>query len=54
MMLNFVVAFAVSRVTPPPPQDVQDMVRAIRVPGETQVRDIEATSEDTLAPASRS
>ena len=54
MILNFVVAFAVSRITPPPPQDVQDMVRAIRVPGETQVRDIEATSEDTLAPASRS
>jgi len=54
MILNFVVAFAVSRVTPPPPQDVQDMVRAIRVPGETQARDIEATSEDTLAPAGRS
>jgi cation/acetate symporter len=32
MLLNFVVAFVVGRFTPPPPQDVQDMVEHIRVP----------------------
>ncbi len=32
MVLNFVVAYAVSRVTSPPPQDVQDMIERIRVP----------------------
>ncbi|MGB5349581.1 MAG: sodium:solute symporter family protein [Polyangiales bacterium] len=32
MLLNFVVAFVVGRFTPPPPQDVQDMVEHIRIP----------------------
>jgi cation/acetate symporter len=32
MLLNFVVAFVVGRFTPPPPQDVQDLVEHIRVP----------------------
>jgi cation/acetate symporter len=32
MILNFVVAFVVSRFTPPPPQEVQDMVEQIRIP----------------------
>jgi len=32
MLLNFVVAFVVGRFTPPPPQDVQEMVEHIRVP----------------------
>jgi cation/acetate symporter len=32
MLLNFVVAFVVSRFTPPPPQEVQEMVEHIRVP----------------------
>ncbi|WP_028115132.1 sodium:solute symporter family protein [Ferrimonas senticii] len=32
MVLNFVVAFAVSRVTSETPQDVQDMVESIRFP----------------------
>ncbi|MCF7221784.1 sodium:solute symporter family protein [Marilutibacter chinensis] len=32
MLLNFVVAFVVSRVTAPPPQHVQDLVDEIRVP----------------------
>ena len=32
MLLNFVVAFVVSRFTPPPPQEVQDLVEHIRVP----------------------
>ncbi|GAB3338671.1 sodium:solute symporter family protein [Marilutibacter aestuarii] len=32
MLLNFVIAFGVSRMTPPPPQHVQDMVDDIRVP----------------------
>ena len=38
-VVNFVVAFAVSRVTQAPPQDVQDMVESIRMPagaGEAQ------------------
>ena len=32
MLLNFVVTLAVSRVTPPPPADVQDIVESIRLP----------------------
>jgi cation/acetate symporter len=32
MLLNFVVAFAVGRFTPPPPQEVQEMVEHIRIP----------------------
>ncbi|MGB5416582.1 MAG: sodium:solute symporter family protein [Polyangiales bacterium] len=32
MVLNFVVAFAVGRFTPPPPQEVQEMVEHIRIP----------------------
>ncbi len=32
MMLNFVVAYSVSRFTPEPPQAVQEMVETIRIP----------------------
>jgi cation/acetate symporter len=32
MVLNFAVAIAVSKVTAPPPQEVQDLVHDIRVP----------------------
>ncbi|MBQ0724748.1 MAG: cation acetate symporter [Cycloclasticus sp.] len=32
MCLNFLVAFSVSYLTPPPPQSVQDMVERIRLP----------------------
>jgi len=32
MLLNFVVVFIVSRFTPPPPEDVQELVEHIRVP----------------------
>ena len=32
MLVNFIVAFAVSAVTPAPPQEVQDMVEDIRIP----------------------
>jgi cation/acetate symporter len=32
MILNFVVTFAVSRMTEPPPQDIQDMVESVRIP----------------------
>jgi len=32
MILNFVVAYFVSRATPPPPQEIVDMVEAVRVP----------------------
>jgi cation/acetate symporter len=32
MLLNFAVALIVSRLTPPPPEDIQIMVEAIRVP----------------------
>jgi cation/acetate symporter len=39
-MVNFTVAFIVSRVTAAPPQEVQDMVEHIRVPsGVTQAHD---------------
>ncbi|MCM8533250.1 MAG: cation acetate symporter [Lentisphaeraceae bacterium] len=32
MFVNFIVAFVVSAFTPPPPQEVQDMVEEIRIP----------------------
>ncbi|ODC03981.1 cation acetate symporter [Terasakiispira papahanaumokuakeensis] len=32
MILNFVVAFAVSRFTPPPPAEIQALVESIRIP----------------------
>ena len=32
MILNFIVALVVMRLTPPPPQEVQDLVQHIRVP----------------------
>jgi cation/acetate symporter len=32
MVLNFAVALTISKLTPPPPQAVQDMVDSIRVP----------------------
>ncbi|WP_420459974.1 sodium:solute symporter family protein [Neolewinella sp.] len=32
MVVNLVVALTVSRVTPPPPEDVQEMVETIRIP----------------------
>ena len=31
-MMNFLVAFVVSGMTPPPPQDVQDLVESVRYP----------------------
>ena len=31
-MINFAVAFAVSRVTAPPPQEIQDLVESVRYP----------------------
>ncbi|MDA0790008.1 MAG: cation acetate symporter [Proteobacteria bacterium] len=35
MLLNFVVALVVMRVTPPPPREVQELVQRIRVPRAT-------------------
>jgi cation/acetate symporter len=32
MLINFAVAFFVSSLTPPPPQEVQDMVESIHIP----------------------
>jgi cation/acetate symporter len=32
MILNFLVSGIISYLTPPPPQDVQDMVEDIRIP----------------------
>jgi len=32
MLLNFAVAFVISRFTPPPPQEIQDLVEHIRIP----------------------
>ncbi len=32
MLLHFVVAIAVSRMTEPPPQEIQDMVESVRIP----------------------
>jgi len=32
MFINFIVAFVVSSMTPPPPQRVQELVENIRIP----------------------
>ena len=32
MLLNFLVAIVVSRITPSPPKEVQDIVEDIRIP----------------------
>lgn len=32
MLLNFVIAIVISKLTPPPPQEIQDLVEHIRVP----------------------
>jgi len=32
MMVNFLVSIIVSRMTPPPPENIQKMVENIRVP----------------------
>jgi len=32
MILNFIVTYVVSRMTPPPPQEVQDLVEHVRIP----------------------
>ena len=32
-MVNFAVAYAVSSITPPPPEHIQHLVEDIRVPG---------------------
>ncbi|HRW29649.1 MAG: cation acetate symporter [Alphaproteobacteria bacterium] len=32
MVLNFIVAYTVCKMTPPPPQNVQDMIERIRIP----------------------
>jgi cation/acetate symporter len=39
MIIHFIVAYFVSRATPPPPQEIQDIVENIRIPsgaGEAQ------------------
>lgn len=40
MVLNFIVSYVVSRMTPAPPQEIQDLIRHIRVP--SGVTDTEA------------
>lgn len=37
MVLNFLVMWGVSLITPPPPEEVQEMVEGIRYPGRAQV-----------------
>jgi cation/acetate symporter len=32
MFINFIVAFVVSSITPPPPKEVQQMIDEIRIP----------------------
>jgi cation/acetate symporter len=32
MIIHFIVAYVVSRLTPPPPQEIQDLVESIRLP----------------------
>ena len=37
MILNFAVALIISRVTAPPPQDIQDLVESVRIPRGAEV-----------------
>ncbi|MEX0593225.1 MAG: sodium:solute symporter family protein [Balneolaceae bacterium] len=39
MILNFIAAFLVSRITPEPPEDIQNLVENIRVPGKLNADD---------------
>jgi cation/acetate symporter len=32
MFINFMVAFTISSITPPPPKEIQNMVEDIRIP----------------------
>jgi cation/acetate symporter len=32
MFLNLIVTFVVSRLTPPPPREIQELVQSVRVP----------------------
>lgn len=34
MILNFIVAIVISKFTPPPPQDVQEIVENIKIPSD--------------------
>ncbi len=45
MILNFIVSLVVSRMTPPPPKHVQDMVDEIRVPTGYQVGRVDDLAE---------
>jgi cation/acetate symporter len=47
MMLNLIVTFGVSRVTPPPPESVQRLVEELRSPGDEPPA-IEEVGEDYL------
>ncbi|MGB3192106.1 MAG: sodium:solute symporter family protein [Limnoraphis sp.] len=47
MILNFIVTFGVSRVTPPPPESVQRLVEELRTPGDEPPA-IEEVGEDYL------
>jgi cation/acetate symporter len=43
MILNFVVSFSISKFTPPPPQEIQDMIESIRIPRDAgEPREIDA------------
>jgi cation/acetate symporter len=44
MVLNFVVTVAVTKATPAPPQDVQDMVEQIRYPRTLSAEELRAGS----------
>lgn len=41
MVVNFVISFAVSRMTPPPPQEILDLIENIRVPNAEGDGDLE-------------
>ncbi len=47
MILNFIVTVIVSRLTPPPPLEVQEMVEVLRMPGDEPPA-IEELDEDHL------
>ncbi|MBF1991349.1 sodium:solute symporter family protein [Fischerella thermalis] len=47
MLINFVVTWSISRLTPPPPLEVQEMVEVLRTPGDEPPA-IEELDEDHL------
>lgn len=50
-LLNFVVTITISLVTPPPPQEVQDLVESVRIPAGSHTPEAHFDEDDVIADA---